>query len=250
MKEKLLLLCMTYPTESKKYKSSVCMAGITTEGEFRRIYPVSFDQFYKRRDKFHKRYFVEYELRERGDHRKESWKIYDNTIKVLPDEVPYDEIRDICDEYVLSIEELEDAWREDKTSLGIIKPQLWDLKVIKEKEPPKTLQQTLFDGCVMPEMLTHAFVYHFNCSNQCEKIHKCRCLDIEIGQLFRKLKTKNTLEQAIPKLKAKFFDWMKNTRDPYFMMGTHAYHPNHWMIISVLYPPKLTDIQMPLTNYF
>jgi len=40
MKERLLLLCMTYPTESRKYGSSVCMAGITDEGEFRRIYPV------------------------------------------------------------------------------------------------------------------------------------------------------------------------------------------------------------------
>ena len=159
MKERLLLLCMTYPTLSKKYGSSVCMAGITDDGEFRRIYPVPFDVFRNRGDRFKKRHYIEYEIREKGDYRKESFKVYPESIRVLPDEVDYDEgIRDIGKRYARTLEDLQTAWTEDRTSLGIIKPVLLDMKVIGNKQSDTTIQSTLIDGGVMPEMLKHSFI--------------------------------------------------------------------------------------------
>ncbi len=42
MKEKILVLIKTYPNLSKTYEETVCVAGITDKGEWRRLYPVPF----------------------------------------------------------------------------------------------------------------------------------------------------------------------------------------------------------------
>ena len=42
LKEKILILVKTYPNLSKKYKETVCVAGITDFGEWRRLYPIPF----------------------------------------------------------------------------------------------------------------------------------------------------------------------------------------------------------------
>ncbi len=42
MKQEILILAKTYPTFSQKYFELVCTAGINTQGEWRRIYPIPF----------------------------------------------------------------------------------------------------------------------------------------------------------------------------------------------------------------
>ena len=46
MQEEILITVKTYPTLSKKYHELVCTAGVNTEGEWRRLYPVQFRQLY------------------------------------------------------------------------------------------------------------------------------------------------------------------------------------------------------------
>jgi hypothetical protein len=46
-------------------------------------------------------------------------------------------------------------------------------------------------------------------------------------------KTKDPSE-ITAKMRQKWFDWMKDERDTYFMMGTH-HRWKIWMIVSVLY---------------
>ncbi len=239
MKERLLLLAMAYPEASRKYGHSVCIAGITDKGEFRRIYPIPYEIW--RRGIFHKRRFIEYELRGKGDYRKESYKVYTNTIRTLKGEMDYNtEIRDICQRNSSSVEELSSAFDEDRTSIGIVKPKILDLKIVDNIPEDTTIQTLLVPESETPERLDHKFIYHFKCSDTCDTIHKMMILDTEAGQLYRNLKMQmqNREMAFIPKFKEKFFTWMIKTRDPFFMLGTHAYHPNHWMIISVLYPEK------------
>lgn len=50
-REKLLVLAKTYPTISKTYEHLVCIAGITEDGEWRRIYPVPWNLFWKGSEK-------------------------------------------------------------------------------------------------------------------------------------------------------------------------------------------------------
>lgn len=239
MREHLLLLCMAYPEPSTKYGASVCMAGITEENEFRRIYPVPFDTFYK--NKFHKRQWISYELREKGDYRKESYKIRPDTIEQHT-QISNNDLRLICKEKHSTIEELKGEWETQRTSLGIIKPEITGI-VIKEKEIKDSViarnQQTSLAGSHVPpiDLLKHDIQYKFTCSDDCNG-HKCLCLDTEAGQLYRNIVSKTDDPDDIrSKLEHALFKKMK-TRDLYFMMGSHSFHPKSWMIISLLYPPK------------
>ncbi|MCQ1534676.1 hypothetical protein FTO70_03005 [Methanosarcina sp. KYL-1] len=244
-REKLLLLCMAYPEISKRYKASVCMAGITEEGELRRIYPVPFEKFVN--FGFHKKQWISYEIKEKGDHRKESFKIRPETLE--KEEMVDDEtIREICKNNVSTLDELRASWKEDKTSLGIIKPDLMDL-IIRECSPDQRKvqlqKQQKLDGNFIPiDILRYDMFYKFKCFGEDEKNHKCKCLDTEAGQLYRNLVSRwgEDHPENIQKIRMRFFDWMKS-RDLYFLMGTHSFHPNAWMIISLLYPPKIEPPQ-------
>lgn len=236
MKERLLLLCMAYPELSKKYGLSVCMAGVTETGEYRRIYPIPFTTFLS--FGFVKREWISYEIKEKGDYRKESYKIYPNTMQ-HGDKEEYEQIREICKRDKTSIETLKTEWVTDRTSLGIIQPKLKGITITKNA--PATLfkkQELLNDKRIPFDLLEYSIRYHFTCSDSCNTTHKCLCLDTEVGQLYRNIKKRatNTIEIE-RKLKDKLFYWMQS-RDLYFLMGNHSLHPRSWMCISLLYPKQ------------
>ncbi|MCK4444562.1 MAG: hypothetical protein KAW09_08460, partial [Thermoplasmata archaeon] len=120
-KERALLLCIAYPEISPKFEIRFCMAGITEGGQFRRIYPVPLRIY--RRTEFHKRRWLEYEVSGKGDYRKESMKIDPRSIRI-GEEMPYDDVRDILEDKVTTLEKLQDLWKKDNTSIGIVKPHV------------------------------------------------------------------------------------------------------------------------------
>lgn len=235
MKERLILLAMAYPEISQKYGYTVCMAGITEFGDFKRVYPVPYDLFSK--SGFRKRGVIEYEIRDgKEDYRKESQKIIPSSIKILNDIVNYEDIRSICKQKTTTIESLKGCFDRDKTSLGIVKPILQSFKLVeKELDPNNTLDDyMMFPTIGSPEVLSHKMICSFKCG---ESDHSCSIVDIEVGQLYRKIKDGVIEKERIEsKIRDKIMNWMKNTREIYFFMGTAFNHPNHWMILSLLYP--------------
>jgi hypothetical protein len=86
MIEELLVLAKAIPTVSKKYEHLICVAGITREGRWRRIYPIPWEVFINKHEHyFKKKQWIKYKLRENksSDGRPESRKIYHNTIEPL-----------------------------------------------------------------------------------------------------------------------------------------------------------------------
>jgi hypothetical protein len=240
MKERLLLLCMAYPEISTKYGATVCMAGITDNGEYRRVYPMPFQKFCD--FEFHKRHYYEYEIREKGDYRKESRKIYPESVIDLEIAKEYEEIGAICKERASTIEDLKNQFKADRTSLGIIKPILEDIVIkkapINSKAEQLRRQKTIEGNYIPIDLIEYDVYYKFRCGPNCPTLHNCKCFDTELGQFIRRLKKERKPDNEIRwKIKGKFFEWMKK-RDLYFLMGTAAFHPGSWMIISILYPPK------------
>ena len=238
--ERCLLLCMAYPDISENYGATVCMAGITEEGEYRRIYPVPFDTF-KEFD-FHKRHWIEYEIREKGDYRKESYKIRPNSVDIEK-EIEYEEVGQICRERVNSIDELNRKKSQDDTSIGIIKPnEVFDFTIdeseSRREEAEKYNQQETLTASNLPKVMPHHVRYHFHCSPNCSTRHQIMCEDIEAGMLYWRLRNQyDSIDTVEEKMKQKFVNWMTEERDLYLMMGTH-YRWKSWLIISVLYPPE------------
>ncbi len=242
-RERCLLLCMAYPDYSQKYGATVCMAGITESGDLRRIYPVPFDTF--REVGFKKRRWIEYDLREKGDYRKESYKIDPDSVTVHDFE-SYEDVRDRLEERATTIDELNRRKEKDETSLGFVKPQPTDFVISEDedraKRSKKYKQQTTLTGANMPvEVLPHMLRYHFNCGEGCTTDHEIMCEDIETGQLYRRMADKyDSLDVIEEKMRTRFVDWMMENRDLYFMMGTH-YSWKTWLVISVLYPEARVD---------
>ena len=248
MKEHLLLLCMTYPNPSRKYSATVCMAGINEENEFRRIYPVPYDIFYNR--EFHKKQWISYDILEKGDSRKESYKIRPETIEHYK-KITDNDLRIICKEKCSDMEHLWKQKRIDGTSLGIIKPDISKI-FIKPRQPTKREiarnKQTSIDGSsVAPlDLLDYDVKYKFTCSDNC-KGHIAMCLDTESGQLYRNIiKNTDDPEEIRAKMEYALLNRISK-KDLYFMMGTHSKHRESWMIISLLYPPK--QVNKSLLDY-
>jgi len=228
LEEQIIVLAKTYPTISKKYGQVWCLAGVTEEGNWRRIYPVPMD-IYLKIGKIPKWSLLEYDVKdEGGDGRKESRKIDPASLVVTKRKIDTEIIKDILAAETTTLEELYAKNKEDRTSLGVIKPVLQDFKIDDRNSMEKWEKRLLsMSKPVWIELIDKWLGYYFKCSSNCHG-HKCMCVDSEVGNLHRKVSDK--------KLKDKLFYWMKS-RDLLFIMGTERFY-NKWIILSLFYPPS------------
>jgi len=83
-KKKVLVTVKAYPERSKKYGSVACTVGLTEEGEWIRLYPITLDVF-SGDNKLRKYDWIEVECKKAEEKlsRKESYKIRDGTLKII-----------------------------------------------------------------------------------------------------------------------------------------------------------------------
>jgi hypothetical protein len=241
-REKVLILCRAVPEESTKYFRVVCAAGVNTDGELRRIYPVPFKPFvFGGGIPFHKKEWIVanlYPPDDKRDKRPESKRIDMNSIKVLA-KADDDEVRKLIRRNLsVNIASIESSG----ASLGFIKPKILDYEceVISTEVRDEQSEVTL-DGFGPVNMikLKQESVYHFECQMRqdcsCQnQPHRMGIHDWEANELYRNVVGRDKDPKVIQaKMRLKWFDFMK-TRDLYFMMGTHHRWKN-WLVVSVLY---------------
>ncbi|MCJ7570752.1 MAG: hypothetical protein MUO82_02585 [Candidatus Thermoplasmatota archaeon] len=249
-KERLLVLGKACPIISKKYEHLVCIAGITDGGEWRRIYPVPWEVFWRGQDtRFKKKTWIEYELEsvDPSDHRPESRKVISQSIRQM-DESSFAEIKNILDQKLTSLEYLDNK-KQTEISLGVIKPIITGFVADDNTHYLELLenqkQQTLFgDSVILIDLPKKEFRYRFNCSgsNDCSG-HEMLCIDWELGELYRNCENYRKLgkypdeKTVLEKVKQRMLDDMNKKPELYFIVGTH----NRWgtyMVISIIYPKK------------
>ena len=252
IKKKILVVVKSYPERSKKHGSVVCTAGITEDGEWIRIYPVPFE-FFRGSNRIPKYTWIEAEVKKASGeklNRKESHKVRDGSIRIVDDSLtkrPTDwESRN---KYVLpmisnSIEDLQNAFSENNTSLGLVKPKkVFDFYRTKElvtkvdDDILKIRQKTLEDeDRTLLEELPHIFKYQFSCNGKCK--HNLTCEDWELFQSYRSWRWRyKTPEILWDKIYQRYYTKMIEKCNLYFYLGTHSMYPV-WMIIGLFYPPK------------
>src|SRR5437868_15541407 len=123
--EELLILTKTYPSPSKRYRETTCVAALTKSGEMRRLFPLPY-RFLVDETKFKKWEWIQaWVATSASDQRPESRRIDVDSIQLLGRRVGtedgwYDRQQLIAPQVVEDFYELEERRKRSGQSLGII----------------------------------------------------------------------------------------------------------------------------------
>lgn len=260
--EKLLILTKTYPVPSRKYRETSCIAAINEQGELRRLYPIPFrlldgDQQFQRWEWIRARV-----CKTQKDHRIESYRVDVDSMErlgKLGTGAAWAERYQWIEPHVLeSFEALEERRQNSGETLGFIRPRDFELIVSQadnpdwsDEEKVKLIQDGLFDS---PEVksriplrkVQYDFYYEYGCQTNSEPCtHKHKITDWEAGALFWNCQKRygSYWEKYFrQKLQVEFSE----TKDLLFLMGTMHRFPDHWLIVGLIYPPKVEARQRSL----
>ena len=236
--ERAVILVKALPQPSDKYAETVCVAGITHEGQWRRLYPVRFRLL---KSGFQRWQWIEYKWqRPHDDRRKESRNVDGDSIKPLNEIPKRERSHFLAPRFRQSTDEA--AARNE--TLTIIRPSdtefLWEPKgeqeIVAEREAyANAARQTSFLDLYkeLKALEPCPYKFYFRYKSADGKPHKNFCHDWETSATFHKQARRYGADAALTHLKAEF-----NGRYPRagmaFAMGTHSQRPDQWLLIGVL----------------
>ena len=261
--EHILILCKTYPSPSSKHVETSCVAGIDESGKLIRIYPMPF-RLVSDEQQFKKWQWIEARIEKAtNDHRPESHKIYIDTIKCDESPLPSGEAgwrvrRQWLNKIVrfTDFDAIEQYRVTNFATLALLVPNRilgLDIKPASspewtEDEKEKLLllqsQGDLFNAdeegkrLRLLKKIPFDFHYRYECEVDGQnKAYRHKLVDWEVGALYWNVRSKHgesweepfrqKLEQQLP------------ASDLMFLMGTIHRFPDQWLIVSLIYPPRL-----------
>lgn len=257
--ETLLIITKTYPSPSSKYREISCVAALNKEDEMRRLFPVPF-RLLEGDKKFVRWEWIKARtIKANNDHRPESYKIdLDSIVRLsqIGTEEGWAERLQWISPHVLSTQAaLEERRQNTGETLGFIRPTKFKLVINKsdssdwtESEKMKLIQDGLFDKNETKNRfplrkIPHDFYYEYECrSTDGSTNYRHKITDWEIGALYW-----NCVNQYGQKwegfFRKKLEDEFSQKKDLYFLMGTMHRFPDKWLIVGLVYPPKLSARQ-------
>jgi len=252
---KLLVTVKTYPTPSKHYAETVCVAGIDLDtNEWLRLYPVPFRSL-PDDAQFRKYQVVQVSVRKHTqDPRPESYDPDWGSFSVLESIGPEDgwERRSRLIKPAMSPSMCEILRQQKVTgkSLGCFRPaEVQDFLVRddagqwSETHDQALRQLRLFqDGPTQLEKIPFKFSYKYRCSDPACPGHLQRLLDWEVYQCCRHARARSSsVNEVKESIRGKFFDELcAPNKDTHFFVGSHSSHFNSFMVLGVFWPPKRT----------
>jgi hypothetical protein len=250
-KKRITIVTKAYPEPSKRHGDVACTAGITEEGEWIRLYPIDM-RYFTGKNKISKFDIIEAEIKEDRDKlgRKESHKVRPDSIRIIDRSLTKPKIdwekrnENLISNLSESVQTLKDAYENDRTSLGLIKPtrilnfiKTEDLEVYEKNGWSFTIN---LDGKAIPKVtkIPHIFKYRFRCNDCKEGDHLMQCEDWELFESYRSWGERYKDPKKLwEKLVGRYLYWMLKNRDLYFIMGMYSQYPT-WFIIGIYYPPR------------
>lgn len=250
--ENLLIITKTYPSPSAKYRETSCVAAINIQGQMRRLFPIPY-RLLDGSHQFSKWEWIKARItKAEDDHRPESYKIDVDSIerigKLNAGHDWSDRLQWIYPHMVSDFNTLETRRQTKGLTLGFIRPQTYQLEIQEadnpnwtEEEKQKLFQDNLFDEDKVKtriplKKVPYDFYYRYVSSDSYEHRHKIT--DWEACMLFWNCKNKygNEWERYF---KNKLQEDFSQKRDLVFLMGTIHRFPNIWLIVGLVYPPKV-----------
>jgi len=254
---RMLVTVKAYPRPSKRYGETECVAGITEQGKWVRLYPVRYRDL---EDRFKKWDWIEVKVKKsRNDHRTESFLPDHDSIKVIRHVDTRRQWGSRRNWVVPLLDPSLEELRETDRSLGFIKVRSLEDFVIESepsdwtKEQESYLAQSgFFDKSKgRLEKVPYKFSYVFHCDGKGCPGHKLQFVDWEVFQAWRKWLCRYGRSGVLEKLRRKFQHFM-GQQDLYFFVGTtfqqHRY--KNWIIIGLFYPPLVASSSLTQATLF
>jgi hypothetical protein len=252
LEREALVTVKAYPNPSAKHFETVCVAAITAEEGWVRLYPVGFRSLPEaQRFEKYQRIRVRMKKHER-DPRPESYRPDERSIELL-DKVGTQHgwrerwrwIRPTIGPTMCHLQRLQKAHHR---SLGCIKPRDVDRVIIKEADAEwagrkrAVLDQfVLFDPIETKlEKIPFEFRYRYRCEEPDCHGHTQLIIDWELMELYRKLRSRQaTQEEISAKIRERYLGKLcGQNKDTHFFVGNHSLYPSTFMVLGVFWPPK------------
>lgn len=236
-----------WPQPSKKYGETVCCAGITPEGEWRRLFPIRFRHL-QGEQKFKRWELLEYIPETPNDDKRcESRRLHENSIKRL-NKMPERERPQFFSKFITkSISEAAQAGK----SLTLIRPEkvkfICRKKSVEEFEAEnlnrsKALAQKslLDDDLEKLEPCPYEFKLRFFDG---DGKHEMECADWETAAAYFNFSAREGEQAAIEHLRKTYEeDYPRNGM--VLALGTQKKRPNQWLLLGIirLNEPVMSDL--------
>ncbi len=242
--QEILTITMTYPVPHKEYLDTVCTGGITRDGKWIRLYPISY-RYLDRQQQFSKFTWLKLNVRKSlKDNRPESFQPQEESIEVVGHINHPGERRYWLDRMLSpSIEHLEEMNREEpySVSMGLIEMEYQDFywkEEIREwssKHVDFMKQQQLIGPTRRPlEKMPYDLRLRFRCNGNPECTgHDMSIFSWEFNQTFRNWRDSGKYSEetdVLQVLKKSFEDRFGSSKNiSYVSVGTLSHYPT-WII--------------------
>lgn len=236
-RDRVLILVKALPHVGLRYGETVCCAGLTAQGDWRRQYPVNFRRL---EGGFGRWDWVEYDWRRPGgdDRRTESRRVQQESIRVVGKMPEKDRPRFLDDVIVPSCE----VALERGQTLALIRPISprfsWQLKSEKQLTAERAAykraasQLSMFDAELAAlDPCPYAFRFDYRTSDG--RTHTATCDDWETAATFYKRSRGRGAVHALESM-ARTFNVDYAAKGMCFAMGTHSRFPKTWLLVGVV----------------
>jgi len=250
--KKCLIVVRTYPSPATSGNEVSCTAAITEDGKWLRLFPVPY-RFLSEDQKFRKYDWIKCLVtKARADNRLESFRLQENSIEVLSERLNHWQARK---ELILPLRKhclcciKKECDEKGYPTLGLFRPKTIKRLMIEADTPTwsedqlRKLRQTDFfktNPKTELEKVPFNFKYEFSCDESFCNGHTMTCVDWEMGQSWRKWKSKYG-EGWKAKFRQKYEAEMIEKNDTHFYVGTVHRYPGTWIIVGLFYPPKIAQ---------
>jgi hypothetical protein len=223
------------PNPSRKHGETVCCAGITAEGEWKRLYPIRFRQL---RDRFARWDWVSFEYGPpKGDLRRESCRVYEDRIAV-EHALPEKERASFLHRLIFPSTETAAA---QGASLALVRPI--QSKFLYRKKNPALIEaerQAFREALRQTSMLDEElepyepvpFSFYFAYEDAAGR-HTQQCSDWETSATYWRLSRRYGEQAALNHL-SKTYNEDYPRKGMVFALGTVKARPKQWLLLGVI----------------
>lgn len=235
--ERVLVLVKALPHVGERHGETVCCAGITVDGEWRRQYPVHYRRL---NAEFGRWNWIEYDWnRPTGEDRRiESRRVQENTIRCIG-KMPETERAGFLDKIMVPSCEIAAARGQSLALIRPIKTKFWwKLKPTKQIAAEKAAyaraaSQLSFLDSELAALSPCLYAFKFDYETSDGQSHRATCDDWETAAMFYRWERRMGTEAALRAM-AETFNQKYPAKGMGFAMGTHSRYPKVWLLVGVL----------------